>query len=112
MIQDYNATRTVTDRGSSHVGFIQAHQYDGHVFVERVVAEAVSDKPISFNVSLDGNDLFSAAQTVTTTDTPQTFSPDQNRYSSSDTAELRVQNTTQATGSGTLNVGVAVRPSN
>lgn len=109
-LNDYNNEHTVTSRGAKHHAFVQAHKYKGKVFVEEVVAEMEGDKPISFNVTLDGNNLFSAAQTVTTTDTPQSFTPDQNRYASGDTTQLKVNNTTQATGSGTLNVGVGVRP--
>lgn len=107
MKNDYNRTGVdATTRGTALIGFVQAHKYGGSVFVEEIMVEEVGGQGGFFNVQLDGRQIFSNTQSVTTGTTPETFEPDQNRHATGDNLALDFEVVNQESASETYNVGV------
>lgn len=100
--QDYTHENvTATSTGQTELGPAQIHQFGGTVYAKRVAVEQQGATDAEWNVNLDGSAVFSATQTVSSSNTFETFVPDQNRYSSADPATVEADVTT-AGSSGPL----------
>lgn len=105
--QDYtheNVTATAT--GQTELGPAMIHEFGGTLYAKRVtVQQSNGASDAQWNVNLDGNALFSVTQSVSASNTFETFVPDQNHYASSDPTSVEADVTT-AGSSGPLLFGV------
>lgn len=108
MQSDYNADVTANTVQTHHIGFVQVHEYEGTSFVEKVVAEQTGNSDAEFNVLIDGSAIFSATQSVSVSDAPETLHPTQNRYAAGPSARLELDVTASASFSDQLRVGVLI----
>lgn len=65
--------------GITPIDLLQAYKFEGSVTVLAVVVQQTNNADAEWNVELDGNDLFSAEQSVAAADTPEEFIPDQSQ---------------------------------
>lgn len=110
MKHDYNTPGSVDAIAtkSSHMGFVQAHEFGGTGFVEKVVVRADDNTNPSFNIVIDGSTLFSTDQTLTAADTPETFVPDQNRHFTGPSVQVLFSVTASASTNNDMECGVLV----
>jgi|APHM01.1.fsa_nt_gi hypothetical protein len=73
--------------------------------VSNVVVEQTNAADANWNIQINGDDLFSAEQSVASGDTPENFVPDQNRHVADETATVSVD-VSSAGSAGDLNVFV------
>jgi hypothetical protein len=79
--------------------------FTGPAEVTRVLCEQTGAADAQWNVELGGNDLFANEQSVDAADTVESFVPDQNEYSSTESDQLAVSVST-AGSAGNLIVTV------
>jgi hypothetical protein len=108
MKHDYNTTASADTIQTSHIGFIQVHKYGGHVEVVEIVAEQESNADAEWNVLVDGSNVFSSTQSVTSGDVSETFTPDQNRIASGASMAVELDVTGSAGAADDLRVDVLV----
>lgn len=106
----HEATGVAADAaGRTVIGFLAEAFPNRTVEVKRVIAEQTGAADADFNVEAGGQDVFSGEQSVANADTPEGFSPDQNRYEASETSDIAVDvSNASGTGGSTLNVTVVV----
>lgn len=108
MKHDYNGTASADTIQTNFIGFVQSHEFGGSGFVEKVVVEQTTNSDAEWNVQLDGSNIFSSTQSVTVSDAPETFSPDQNRHVAGPSARLQLDVTASAGAADTLRLGVLI----
>lgn len=75
---------------TEHIAFVGVHKHGGSVKVEEVIVEEADGNAnsLTWNVQLDGRQIFSADQSVSAASTPETFIPDQNLHATGDNLQL------------------------
>jgi hypothetical protein len=97
------------DVATTALGAILSHKYGSSVEVVEVVVEQTNNADAEFNLQVDGNNAFSAEQSVAQADTLESFIPDQNEFSADNVLlELDVSNGA-GNAADVLNGGVRVR---
>jgi len=92
------------------LGFIQVHRYGGSIEVVEVVAQQRGASDAYWNITVGGNNIFSTSQTVTASNRPQIFYPDQNKYAAASALLVSlVMKSSSATSGSKLDVSVLVR---
>lgn len=105
--QDYTERVDGTATGQTRIGPVNLHRFGGAVYAKMVTArqdQVLTQSDTAFNVNLDGNAIFSTSQTFATSQTYETFFPDQNRYASGANVGLEVD--IAVTGASTVTTGV------
>lgn len=102
MKHDYNATAIAADTiATTGFGFIAVqNNWGGTVRIDEVVVEQTDAADAEFNVLVDGSNLFSSTQSVASSDTPESLTPDQNRTTASALVDLSLD-VTASSGTGT-----------
>lgn len=89
------------------LGVFLSHQSDSTIEVISVAVEQTTNADAEFNILLDGEYVFSTAQSVSAGDTVETFIPDQNKHSVD--GSLAIEVTSAGTGGDVLNGGIRIR---
>lgn len=110
MKHDYNTAVTANTVQTHHIGFVQAHEFGGVGFIEKVVAEQVDNSDAEWNVLVDGSAVFTSTQSVAVSDAAEEFIPDNDpsRYIQGGTADVALDVTASASFADELRVGVLV----
>ena len=96
------ADNTDTDR----IGVAGEAFPEASVEIVTVLVEQTSNSDAEWNIELNGNAVFSSEQTVSAADTVERFTPDQNRYTSDETAAIEINKSNAAASADSLNVTV------
>lgn len=99
----------VYQSGDTRIGFVGIHEFAGSVEAFKVVAEQESAATATFNVKLDGNNLFASNQSISASNTPTVHYPDQNKYAAASALPVDV-NLSSWVGSNTpLRISLMLR---
>jgi hypothetical protein len=96
------ADNTNTDE----LGHIAEAFPEATVEVIAVIAEQTSNADAEWNIEVEGTAVFSSEQSVSSSDTPELFVPDQNEFSATETDQLNINKSSQASASDSLHVTV------
>lgn len=108
MKHDYNDEVAADTIATTNIGFVQAHEFGGSSFIDKVVVEQTTNADAEWNILADGSSIFASTQSVAASDAPETFVPDQNRNIAGPSAQLEMDVTASAAAADTLNVGVLI----
>jgi len=91
------------------LGFVMIHRYGGSVRAVEVAVEQKLAKDAYWNITLGGNNLFSASQSVTVSGRAEIFYPDQNRFAAASALPVEfVMKASSNTANSTIDVSLLV----
>lgn len=94
------------DTNTSRIGNIAEAFPEATVEVVAVIVEQTSNADADWNIELGGSAVFSSEQSVSSSDTPELFHPDQNEFSATSTDNIDINKSNAASAADSLHVTV------